>query len=72
MCGQRLAGGHHLTDPFDLLIVCTKGFQTAKAIDDVRHLLTPSSWVLSVQNGLGNAEHISQVANPERMIRGED
>jgi len=56
--------------PFDLLIVFTKGFHTAKAISDARHLVNASTWVLSVQNGLGNAELISEVVSPHRLIVG--
>ncbi|WAH55351.1 2-dehydropantoate 2-reductase [Pseudomonas silvicola] len=58
------------TDPFELLMIFTKGFHTAQAIEDVRHLLTPATWVLSVQNGLGNAELIAGVVKPERIIVG--
>lgn len=66
----QIGEASYFTDPFDLVILFTKGFHTAKAIDDVRHLLTPSTWVLSVQNGLGNAELISRVVSPERIIVG--
>lgn len=66
----EIGRANHFTDPFDLLIVFTKGFHTAKAIDDVRHLLTPSTWVLSVQNGLGNAELISRTVSRDRIIVG--
>lgn len=57
-------------DPFDLLIVFTKGFHTKKAVSDARHLVSESTWVLSVQNGLGNAELISEVISPSRIIVG--
>ena len=66
----EIAEASYFTDPFDLLIMFTKGFHTAKAITDVRHLLTPSTWVLSVQNGLGNAELISQTVSADRIIVG--
>lgn len=66
----EIAEASHFTEPFELLIVFTKGFHTAKAIADVRHLLTPSTWVLSVQNGIGNAELIAEVVSAERIIVG--
>ena len=54
----------------DLLVIFTKGFHTAAAIDSVRHLVGPDSWALSVQNGLGNAELIAEVVPAERVIVG--
>lgn len=58
------------TDPFDLLLIFTKGFHTAAAIAGVRHLLSPLTWVMSVQNGLGNIEAIAGVVQPDRIIVG--
>lgn len=55
---------------FDLLMIFTKGFHTAAAIDSVSHLVGPDTWALSVQNGLGNAELIAEVVPAERMIVG--
>ncbi|MGG5288117.1 ketopantoate reductase family protein [Pseudomonas shirazensis] len=54
----------------DLLVIFTKGFHTAAAIDSVRHLVGPDTWALSVQNGLGNAELIAEVVPAERVIVG--
>lgn len=55
---------------FDLLVIFTKGFHTAAAIDSVRHLVGPDTWALSVQNGLGNADLIAGVVPAERVIVG--
>ncbi|WLH81754.1 2-dehydropantoate 2-reductase [Pseudomonas sp. FP2335] len=60
----------HFEEPFELMLVFTKGFHTQVAMDNVRHLIAPSTWVLSVQNGLGNAELIAQVVSAERIIVG--
>lgn len=60
----------HFEEPFELVLVFTKGFHTQVAMDNVRHLITPTTWVLSVQNGLGNAELIAQVVSAERIIVG--
>ncbi|WP_028634625.1 ketopantoate reductase family protein [Pseudomonas parafulva] len=59
-----------LSGHFDLLVIFTKGFHTAAAIDSVRHLVCPDTWALSVQNGLGNAEIIAGVVPAERVIVG--
>lgn len=55
---------------FDLLVIFTKGFHTAAAIESVRHLVGPDTWALSVQNGLGNAEIIARVVPAEQVIVG--
>lgn len=54
----------------DLLIVFTKGVHTAAAIDSVRHLVGPATWALTLQNGLGNAECIAEVIDPQRLLIG--
>ncbi|WGV22547.1 2-dehydropantoate 2-reductase [Pseudomonas putida] len=54
----------------DLLVIFTKGFHTAAAIDSVRHLVGSDTWALSLQNGLGNAELIAEVVPAERVIVG--
>ena len=58
------------TEPFDLIVVFTKGFHTASAVQSVAHLVGPSTWALSVQNGLGNAEIIASVVPRQRVIVG--
>ncbi|KPA95914.1 ketopantoate reductase family protein [Pseudomonas asplenii] len=65
-----IARAAQLSGHFDLLVIFTKGFHTAAAIDSVRHLVGPDTWALSVQNGLGNAELIADVVPAERVIVG--
>lgn len=55
---------------YDLLIVFTKGFHTAAAIQSAAHLIGPESWVLSAQNGLGNDERIAAVVKREQIMVG--
>ncbi|OLU04340.1 ketopantoate reductase [Pseudomonas reinekei] len=54
----------------DLIVVFTKGLHTRQAIDSVRHLLTDTTWVLTLQNGLGNAQVIAQLTDPDRLAVG--
>lgn len=56
--------------PADLLIVFTKGLHTQQAVESVRHLLADHTWVLTLQNGLGNAEVIAQLMDPNRLLVG--
>ncbi len=57
-------------EPFELIILFTKGFHTKAAIASVAHLAGPQTWALSVQNGLGNADLIAEVIPRERVIVG--
>lgn len=57
-------------DPFDLLIVFTKSLHTGAAIDGVRALLTSRTYVLTLQNGLGNVEMLNAFVPLERILVG--
>ncbi|ASJ06052.1 2-dehydropantoate 2-reductase [Thermococcus pacificus] len=43
-------------EPPDLLILATKSYSTKTALECARKCLGPETWILSVQNGLGNEE----------------
>ncbi|AFU48402.1 2-dehydropantoate 2-reductase [Acidovorax sp. KKS102] len=54
----------------DLLMVFTKTLHTSSALAGVAHLLGAHTHVLSLQNGLGNAEIIAQHVPAERILIG--
>lgn len=54
----------------DLLVVFTKTLHTRAALSGVRHLIGPDVHVLSLQNGLGNVEKITEFVAPERILIG--
>ena len=56
--------------PADLVILFTKTMHTKGAMESIRHILTNETVVLSLQNGLGNAERIGQFVNPDRIVVG--
>jgi len=60
----------HATRQPDLLIVFTKTLHTAAALEGVRSLIGPHTHVLSLQNGLGNVEALSQFVQRERIMIG--
>ncbi|WP_297536079.1 2-dehydropantoate 2-reductase [Thermococcus sp.] len=43
-------------EPPDLLLLTTKSYSTKTALECARNCIGPETWVLSVQNGLGNEE----------------
>jgi 2-dehydropantoate 2-reductase len=54
----------------DLAIVFTKGPHTEAAVRAAAHLIGPQSWVLTVQNGLGNEAAIRAAAPHARVATG--
>lgn len=54
----------------DLVVLFTKTLHTQAAMESIRHLLTSNTVVLSLQNGLGNAERISMFINRDRIVIG--
>jgi 2-dehydropantoate 2-reductase len=56
--------------PADLVILFTKTLHTEGAMQSIRHLLTPDSVILSLQNGLGNAERIALYHDKSRIAIG--
>jgi 2-dehydropantoate 2-reductase len=57
-------------DPTDLCIVFVKSTQTAAAAQTVARLAGPSTPVLTLQNGMGNAETLAEALDPARIIAG--
>ncbi len=46
-------------EPVDVVVLLTKTYQSDKALQDATHLLRAGTAVLSLQNGLGNADRIA-------------
>lgn len=57
-------------DGADLIIIFTKSTQTASAAQAAAGLARPNSLVLTLQNGMGNAEIISKVFDSENVLAG--
>ena len=54
----------------DWLIVFTKAMHTQAALSAARHLIGPQTRLLSLQNGLGNAEKLAGFAEASRIAIG--
>lgn len=54
----------------DLLIIAVKSYDTKQALQNIKPLLSESTLVLTLQNGLGNVEIISEVVGQERVLGG--
>jgi len=55
---------------FDLILVTVKSFDTEKAARSIRRLMGPKTWVLSLQNGLGNIETLHRYLPKKQILAG--
>ncbi|MBP6563072.1 MAG: ketopantoate reductase family protein [Neisseriaceae bacterium] len=59
-----------LTEPIEWLWVLTKTHQTTAAMAGIQHRLSPESWVMSVQNGLGNLAKLEAFVPRSQILIG--
>jgi len=55
-------------EPADVVLLCVKSYDTARAMRHARRLIGPRTCVCSFQNGLGNAEQIARVVPRGRIV----
>jgi 2-dehydropantoate 2-reductase len=56
--------------PVDLVVVFTKTFHTDAALGGIAQAIGPETWLLSLQNGLGNDRRLAAHAAEERIMVG--
>jgi len=56
--------------PVDLVVVFTKTFHTDAALAGIAPAIAPRTWLLSLQNGLGNDRRLSAHATEDRILVG--
>ncbi|MBN2830655.1 MAG: 2-dehydropantoate 2-reductase [Candidatus Omnitrophica bacterium] len=56
--------------PADLFIICVKSYDTKKAIANLKPIVKDNSAVLTLQNGIGNIEIITEALGSERIVAG--
>jgi len=56
--------------PADLVIICVKSTDTEMAAILAEPLMKPQTKVLTLQNGMGNAEKLAEVLGAERIVVG--
>jgi 2-dehydropantoate 2-reductase len=54
----------------DLLIVFTKTLHSAAALESVRHCIGPGTWLLTLQNGLGNVDVAARFVPRAHLMHG--
>lgn len=66
----RAGTAKDFTETLELVVVFTKGFHTAAALESIRHLIDERSTGLTLQNGLGNAETLAREFGAENTWIG--
>jgi len=54
----------------DLVMIAVKAYDTEQAVKDATPLISKNTWVMCLQNGLGNEEIVARIVGKERVIRG--
>lgn len=54
----------------DLFIICVKSYDTKNAVNSLKPALKENALVLTLQNGVGNIEIISEIVGQDRVIGG--
>ncbi|MGZ3256811.1 MAG: ketopantoate reductase family protein [Croceibacterium sp.] len=57
-------------EPADLVLLFTKTFHTDAALAGIKAVIGPSTYILTLQNGLGNDEAVARHVARERVITG--
>ncbi len=53
-----------------LIIICVKCYNTEEALKNVKTIIGENTYVMSLQNGLGNLQLISELVDNDRIIGG--
>ena len=73
--GEFVAEVAATTDPntvseVDLVVICVNGYNTGAAAEAAQVMLAPDGCVLTLQNGLGNIEILTEVLGDDRVVGG--
>ncbi len=66
----QIGAAADFSDPADLIMVFTKSQHTFLAAQACRHLVSNDTWIVTVQNGLGNPEAIREGVGTDCVIAG--
>jgi 2-dehydropantoate 2-reductase len=56
--------------PADLILICVKSYDTKEAVIKAKPLVGENTGVLTLQNGIGNIEIISEILGADKVIGG--
>lgn len=56
--------------PCDLVFICVKSYSTDDACEDIKCLVSKKTFILTLQNGIGNVQVLNDHFGPELVIAG--
>jgi len=59
-----------LTEPFDVILLCVKAYDTEQALRSAAACIGADTAVVTLQNGIGHTDCIARYATPERTVVG--
>ena len=59
-----------LKGTYDLIIVFVKGYVTKEAVKSILHLIGKETTVITLQNGIGNANNMESIVSPDQIAVG--
>ena len=68
--GIKASRAEDLDGVADLLVLFTKTYHSASALESARHLIGPETWLMSIQNGLGAVDRLMAYGGLDRIIIG--
>lgn len=54
----------------DFVVICVKSYSTEDACKDIKELVGENTFVLTLQNGIGNAQILNDYFGPEKVVVG--
>jgi 2-dehydropantoate 2-reductase len=73
--GEHVTDGFHfasdpsqLRDPFDLIFLTVKSYDTEVITEEIAHLLAPDGLIVSMQNGISNLDAIASRFDASRVL----
>ncbi len=67
---EAIVSGTPAGQTFDLIVVLVKAYQTADVLEDNRRCISDGTAVLTLQNGLGNADTLARFVRRDNILVG--
>jgi len=69
-CAINISANPKEVGPCDLAVICVKSYSTDDACKDIKGLVSDKTFILTLQNGIGNVQILNDHFGPERVIAG--
>lgn len=69
-CDINISADPKSVGPCDLIFMCVKSYSTEDACKDIKDLVSEKTFIVTLQNGIGNAQVLSDNFKPECVIAG--